>query len=271
MKTLQGLQLIITRPQAQAERWQHQLSALGARTFLLPVLDIVPVDDERDIQAVQAIAAQLHRFQKIIFVSQNAVRYAQQFFQLGKAQYLANNCEILAIGKTTAQAAKVFGRPVTAAGEAMNSETLLQLPALQAENVRRQSILICRGVGGRTTLGDALRERGAIVRYCELYYRRPNRDAYMHLDRLLKTDINTELTCGLTSHSGESLTMLAECIGHAGPKTAPLFSWPLLVPGQRVANIAKTLGFTDIICALNASDEIMTQTLEDWWRQRGTA
>jgi uroporphyrinogen-III synthase len=62
---------------------------------------------------------------------------------------------------------------------------------------------------------------------------------------------------------------LNDLITQAGDSAQVIKRWPLLVPGARVEAIAQKLGFNQVICAVNASDEIMTQTAIEWWEQRG--
>lgn len=266
MQALAGLKIVITRPEAQARRWQAQLQSLGGETFLLPVMQIDPLANTEQ-QAVKQIASHLTDFDKIIFVSQNAVAHARKYFHA-----LPPCLTAFAIGKTTAGAVRDWGVAVTAADEAMNSETLLALESLQAAKVRGENILICRGVGGRAALGDTLRQRGARVEYCELYHRRIHPQAQDHLAKLLSSSNGDEKQTLISVHSGESAEMLAqvleqEALRPTEDKAKAIKQWPILVPGSRVEDIVRQLGFGRIICAVNASDEIMTQTLVQWWNE----
>ncbi len=264
MKALTGLDIIITRPQAQARRWQHQLQSLGANTQLIPVMQIVPVQSANEQEAIRNTAAHLPHYQKIIFISQNAVSAAQSFFST-----LPANADIFAIGSSTAASLAEWGVQAQAAQQAMNSETLLALAALQKNGVQGQRVLICRGVGGRTVLGDTLRERGARVDYCELYHRQRDPNAAASLANLVRCTSNQQMVEVVSIHSGESLSFLLETMSDIGEAALPLYTAPLLVPGERVADIARKNGFNNIICSVNASDETMTQTLVHWWHENG--
>jgi len=266
VKTLDGLDVIITRPERQARRWQQQLHNLGAATQLIPVMEIVPIVSDAEHEALQTVAANLHQYQSIIFVSQNAVSEARQAFKS-----LPTTAQLFAIGSTTADAVRAWGEQVHAADQAMNSETLLQQQALQAEHIQESHILICRGVGGRTTLGDTLKSRGAKVEYCELYRRQSHPLAAKNLRNLLADTGNQRKLKVLSSHSGESISYLVSTMETIGAEARSLMAWPILVPGQRVAELAKQQGFKHIIPALNASDDTMTQSLLAWWNTRGEA
>lgn len=267
MADLSKLQLVITRPLAQAEKWQRELQSQGAQTYLLPVLDIVPVSDPPETEAVKASILQLADYQKVIFVSQNAVQHAMEWIDRYWPQ-LPVGVQYFAVGSSTAALAGEWGLQVQAADQAMNSEALLELPALQT--VKDEKVLICRGLGGRTHLGEQLRQRGAQVDYCELYHRRMPEEAVQNaqgLLRLWKQAGMNERKKVLSTHSGESLQNLSQIIDAiVEPELKhTLLSKEilLLVPGARIAELAAQLGFRRILVAENATDEAMTQALHD--------
>jgi uroporphyrinogen-III synthase len=261
MAAMKDLEIVITRPRAQARKWQETLQAMGASTHLLPVLDIAPVADASQIEAVKTRILALADYHKVIFVSQNAVRHAMDWIDRYWPQ-LPVGTQYFAVGAATGAAARQWGLQVSIADEAMNSEALLALPELQP--VRNEKILICRGVGGRTHLGDKLRERGAHVDYCELYERRLPASAGNDLARLapqLKQVRAAGRHIVFAVHSGESLQNFIQVMDEQG--STEWQSAVLLVPGARVAGLAGSLGFRHILVAANATDEAMTQALVD--------
>ena len=66
------MQLIVTRPLAQAEPWVARLQALGCSAQALPLIGIAPL---RDLAPVQAAWQQLPRQALVMFVSANAVEH----------------------------------------------------------------------------------------------------------------------------------------------------------------------------------------------------
>ena len=70
------MQLIVTRPVAQALRWVEQLRALGLEAQALPLIDIAPASD---VAPVVAAWQRLPDWRFIMFVSANAVLH---FFAL---------------------------------------------------------------------------------------------------------------------------------------------------------------------------------------------
>jgi uroporphyrinogen-III synthase len=259
MKTLQGLAIVITRPRAQALKWQKALQAKGVSTHLLPVLEIAPVSDPAAVESVKTRVLALSDYNKVVFVSQNAVQHAMDWIDRYWPQ-LPVGIRYFAVGGATATAAREWGLEITAAEEAMNSEALLALSELQS--VENEKILICRGLGGRTHLGEELRQRGAQVDYCELYERRLPAGAEAGLARLLP-ELTRAREAGkriiVAVHSGESLQNLSRVLQRQG--SAELKSTVLLVPGARVAELASSLGFRHILVAENATDEAMTRAL----------
>ena len=143
----------------------------------------------------------------------------------------------------------------------MNSEALLKLAAMQ--DIDGQKILIFRGRGGRTHLGDQLRERGAWVEYCDLYQRNPPSP---QVQALPPTFYKTVRLIPITTvHSGETLINLVKVV--LPSQLAWLQKQPLLTPGERVASIAAGKGFAEVLIARNATHKGMIEALYEW-RQR---
>jgi uroporphyrinogen-III synthase len=191
------------------------------------------------------------QFDKVIFVSQNAVQHGFNWLHDYWPQ-LPIGINYFAVGDKTAQALSQEGvSSQVAAGQ--TSEALLALPALT--DVWGQKILICRGRGGLPKLGETLHQRGALVRYLELYERLMPADAEQQLKQTLPSLTARDL---LVAFSGETLHNLVTLF-HTCP--AALWRNPLLVPGKRVEELAYALGFSQVICAANASEQAMLDSL----------
>ena len=233
-----------TRPSHQNTLWQQQLSTLG-ETVALPLLEIVPISSDEAQQAVKSLVLDLDQFEHVLFVSQNAVAHAFDWFERYWPQMPAG-IRLYAVGSKTAEAVRSYDAEVIECGEAMNSEALLALPSLQ--QVTHQKVLICRGQGGRPTLAEVLEQRGAHVSYCELYQRAlPNEAANQ---------------CATLPHdrrhiiplfSGETLQNLILAL----PSTMNKHETTLIVPAQRVATMAHEAGFNNVTVAKNASQDAM--------------
>lgn len=260
MGLLSGLHIIVTRPPAQALPWAEQLRGLGARVDCIPLLEIRPLLDPVQQQAIKSRVLDLDRYQKVIFVSQNAVEYGGDWIDTYWPQ-LPTGVDFFAVGETTARQLLARDYPVTDLARsqvgAMTSEVLLQAPGLQ--HVDGERILIMRGQGGRPQMGDVLATRGAQVDYCELYQRCLPETSATKFARLLETAGNYPPLI-ITVHSGEALENLKIVLGD---RQSVLHQCYLLVPSERVLQLARGAGFARVATAQNATDTCMLQGLMD--------
>lgn len=270
--SLSGLRILVTRPSQQAQKWQVLLTGAGAAALVAPLLQIVPfiVDGSTNCSADSAAIAQikqrilnLDEYQHIIFVSQNAVAYGWPWIDQYWPQ-LPYAPRYYAVGSATAKALLEYDVPVVDMIEdvtagAMNTEALLALPGLQ--QLENSKVLIFRGAGGRPLLAEVLQQRGAQVDYCELYQRCfPDMADAILLDNQWGRQRDV-----VAVHSGESLENWLQVV-----QRNQQLDWlrlPLLVPSERVARRARQANCTEVIVAVNASDEEMLKRLQSWYRQ----
>ncbi len=241
-----------TRPEQQNAAWMELLRAQGFQVAEAPLLAIEPVSDPQMVQSVRELILNLDQFQKVIFVSQNAVETAFNWLEDYWPQ-LPVGIEWLAVGKATAAKVAARGLSVKAAENAMDSDELLALPSMQS--VWGQKILICRGVGGLPRMGEVLHQRGAMVRFCELYERR--------LPETATQDVQLALSGGqarslVPLFSGQTLQNFAQVLDKLRISASQL---PLVVPGRRVGDLAQAQGFSDVTIAANASEAFMLEAL----------
>tara|TARA_B100000446_G_scaffold76530_1_gene72522 strand:- start:6715 stop:7527 length:813 start_codon:yes stop_codon:yes gene_type:complete len=262
-----------TRPDAQAEKWRQALQAAGAEVLRLPLMVIEPVTEAAAEQAIKDRILSLADYQHAIFVSQNAAFFGLQWLDQYWPQ-LPYRTRFYAVGSATAARLTDYGCQVIEPGNTMNSEALLALPSLQS--LTHEKIMIFRGCGGRPLLADQLRERGAQVDYCELYHRVfPRAEALERLMSPSTVDLSHSEGKVIALHSGEALqnwNQLLQDFVQAQEMNNNQQQLPynlehlrgisLVVPGQRVAQLAQGLGFTRILIAENASDQAMLQALQ---------
>ena len=265
MGDLVGLHIVITRPAMQAAPWAERLRKLGAQTTLASLLEIRPVLDSAQIQAVKNCILDLDLFRKAIFVSQNAVELGFQWIDNYWPQ-LPVGMDFFAVGETTAKQLQARGARVTDLAHsqtgAMTSESLLESPALQS--VAGEKVVIFRGVGGRPHIGEVLAERGAQVRYCELYERVLPVESKPMFSQLL---LNNSKKIVMVLHSGEALENLQTIIRELSLGASALKNICLLVPSQRILDLAKTAGFIHVAAAQNATEASMLQGLIELKRE----
>jgi uroporphyrinogen-III synthase len=253
-QSLQGVRVLVTRASHQADNLCRLIEERGGVALRFPVLRIVPSGGRHTLADM---GRRLADYGLAIFVSTNAVR-------MGVEGVLADGrwpstVRIAAVGARTASALEEAGLPAhIAPRDQFTSEALLDLkPMREVEGLR---ILIVRGEGGRETLANTLRERGARVDYLEVYRRvQPDADTRPVIDAWVRGEIDA-----VTISSNQSLQNLYDMLGEVG--------WPylrrsvLVVGSQRTAELAASLGITAApVIADNASDEAIVAALEAWW------
>ena len=215
-RPLDGIGVLVTRPEDQAGELADAIERRGGGVRLLPVLAIVP----RDRSAVASDAAGLPAADVTIYISRNAVAHGIEFA----------HGDIAAIGSGTARAIEAAGRRVAIEPTAgFDSDALLAHPAFA--DVRGKTVRIVRGSDGRKRLAEALRERGARVDYLAAYERRlPVYDDDV-LGRLehewLAGDIDAVVVMSV-----QSLDNLLRLLPERCRETLP--STPLVTPAARV-------------------------------------
>ena len=163
------MQLIVTRPAAQAAAWVQALQALGQDAVALPLLDIAPV---ADVSPVHAAWHALPGASLVMFVSANAVVHFFARAPAGAAWPAGPRAGCT--GPGTAAALRAAGVPAVAVvepppGASLDSESLWAL--LAHEDWAGRRVLVVRGEDGRDWLADTLRARGATVDFVAAYRR----------------------------------------------------------------------------------------------------
>ena len=246
--------ILITRPENQGESLSAEINKYGGIAIHYPVLEIVPLslsDTELRQQAKQLIL-DLDLYHHVIFISTNAVAFGVDWIDDYWPQ-LPVGIQWHAIGGATAKSMIDRGLDSVIPTVAMNSEALLQL--LDLQRMAEKKVLIVRGVGGREYLAEQLKQYGARVDYLECYQRRIPDKPSGELAKIIK-EHNIEAIC---INSGESLENLCELASSDAIKQLTL-----IVPGERVANLAKEKGFTQLEIAENASDAAVLASLKQW-------
>ena len=247
--SLQGLSVLVTRPEHQAGPLCQWIEAHGGVAIRCPALTI---GEPRDWAPALAIFDRLMDYDLAIFTSANAVDRALPLIQ--EHGGIPARLEIAAIGKATALALARLGLDHCLQPQLdFTSEGLLALPRCQ--NVAGQFIVIVRGEGGRTLLADTLAERGARVEHAEVYRReRPAADVGMLLDRWAHGEIGAVVVT-----STESLLNLFDMLGGAGQDY--LRDTPLIVISARTRQTAAEYGCRRLLVAKEASDDAIAAVL----------
>ncbi|CBL43684.1 Uroporphyrinogen-III synthase [gamma proteobacterium HdN1] len=247
---LNGLQVLVTRPQPHGERLAARVQAAGGEAFVYPVIDIVP----RELTPTeQNCIAELDRYSGVISVSVAASELGVEACEARWPQWPLDQTWYT-VGPASGKPLEGRGLNLHIAVAGSSSETLLALPEFQADHVAGQRFLILRGKGGRELLANTLRERGAQVDFVELYTRPPAANDPACLQRFLTS--SAPRVALITN--GESLQQL---LLQAGEGRERLLQCPVIVVSGRLADYAMQQGFTEVHTASGAHDDALLASL----------
>ena len=236
---LQGVRVLVTRPEPAAARLADAFAAEGAVVHRVPALAIAPVEGTN---SAERLGDRLADVSVIVFTSVNAV---EGFFGLvpGAAPERFP-AAVLAVGRATAEAlrARGVGGVRTPRGR-FDSEGLLSCAQLEARQVIGRLVAVVKGEGGRELLGKELVRRGAEVVEANVYRRRaPERLAETLEAVRASVDV-------VTVTSAEALENLA---GAASWTTSWLSERMLVTVSERVAGIARARNLSRVTVAAGA-------------------
>ena len=252
MSNLAGLGVLVTRPETQAASLARRLTELRANVYLLPAMELRP---RADRAAQRAALGPIDRFQWIIFISSNAVRFGVQLLDGRRDLRLA------AVGPATARALNHAGFRVSLVpASGFNSESLLAAPELA--HVAGQRILIVRGDSGRELLADVLSARGASISYAQMYERHCSRPIVGAVDAVEALWEKGAIDV-VTATSPELLKCLVEILTPKG--RALLTNTTVLAGSERIASAARQIGLTGpLITAAAPDDDSLLKALAQW-------
>jgi len=252
MAGLHGVGVLVTRPEQQATPLCRLLEAEGAVTLRLPAIEVKGIADRR---SPRAGLGKLERFDLIVFVSANAVRFGAALLDQRRDLSLA------AIGPATARALNQAGyRVAIVPATGYDTESLLADPRLT--NLTGKRVLLIKGREGRELLGAELVRRGASVETVDVYERSPAVTKPADLQRAAE-----ELRCGriqvVTATSleiGESIFALAP----APMRDLLRESYWLMASERIVAGLAHWDLRRAAILAASAEDHDLVAALLRW-------
>ncbi|MDA0795369.1 MAG: uroporphyrinogen-III synthase [Proteobacteria bacterium] len=240
--------VLVVRPLRRQDDFLLLLEKCSASVIHTPIMTIEPM---LDCQQVKQQILAFDQFDIAIFVSVNAaeigITWLDQYWPM-----LPTGMEYFALGGQTARVVGHYTQAVNYPTNQITSEGLLALSQLQ--NLDNKSVIIFRGGPGRETLKQALNSRGARVEYCDLY-RRVVDQRQVEVTRQQLTEVDC-----LVVHSAELLEAIGPISGFSGAQKVR--DLPLVVPSDRVAGIAKSLGYNSITVADSAMPESMYGALQ---------
>ncbi len=236
-KPLLDKTILITRPKGRETNLRQLIETAGGHVIHYPAITICKLSEEK-IKKLQELYAQLEKYSMAIFISPTAVEKSHLYFP----SFPKNIC-IVSMGSKTTKALEKVGISVTIESPEHNTETLLNTEAFAREKIKHHNVLIFRGTGGRSLLGDSLLERGAAMQYVETYSRELPTNKALTAQQLLSLD-------AITISSNEGLTNLVTLIGDE----KLIINTPLIVPSTRAKKLAENVGFKFIFIAADATD-----------------
>jgi uroporphyrinogen-III synthase len=248
-QSLNGLQVLVTRPEHQAENLSRLIEQHGGIPIRFPTLQIIGVDDRS--KATNVITS-LSNYQWLIFTSVNAVNFALKAIGGKISQFGA--LQIAAIGQATALALASAGINVSLLPKrGFDSESLLATPSMQ--EVNDKAVMIVRGQGGREELASVLRSRGANVEYWEVYKRTlPDYDKSFVARVFEQASLDVVIIT-----SCEALQNLAMLVGSEYKQRLALVK--LVVISDRIGKLAAEMGFKRITVTEGPSDQAIIDAL----------
>ncbi len=151
------MHILVTRPETEAPRTTRKLEAMGYRVSVAPLLEIVTLTPSLDVTGLQAL----------VLTSRNAVHALAAHPQKGELAVLP----VLAVGKSTAVAARDAGFTVTLEGDAGGAE-LADLIARRLDP-NSGTLLHISGEAIAFELDQALTPLGFTLRRTIVYRSRP--------------------------------------------------------------------------------------------------
>ncbi|GDX55553.1 hypothetical protein LBMAG29_08630 [Methylophilaceae bacterium] len=165
-KELHQTGVVITRPSHQTSEIKSLVNEHQGHPIEFPLLEI---QSKSQNETFQHTVLKLEDYDWAIFISSNAVQFGMPAVKHA-FHTLPESIKFAAIGPSTQKALKLFDvHDVLIPEENFDSEGLLATSEMN--DIQNKKIVIFRGEGGRETLAETLRARGAEVTYAECYVR----------------------------------------------------------------------------------------------------
>lgn len=252
-ESLKGLRVLVTRPRPEGERLTEKIQLAGGQVTYFPTVVVRSC-------GLTEFTPPLTSFDWLIFTSLQAVYHSLPLL----GTHWPATLKVAAMGQGTAdclQANTTLPPPFYPETD-WGSEGLLKTEPFQ--RVEGKKIALIQGARARPWLAHELKSRKALVTAFIVYERMlPEVDA----ERLIQ-QLNHQQIDMITVTSNDILQNLITLVG---AKAAPrLFSLPLIVVSQRIAESARKVGFNSIFLVQNASHDAMMagikQAKDELWQ-----
>ena len=246
MRTLNGLRVLNTRPQNQAQALSKSIADAGGIAIECPTLEIKATSNAW-IRTLPLI----NEANQAVFVSANAVHYC--FTQLKSNNiHWPTQIKVIAIGQGTAKALHELNIHVHDIPEVPDSENLLNLNSLQ--QLKNQTVLLFKGKGGRELIEEGLLQRGAKTIILNVYKRVLPQIRHQFVNSLWRDDL-VDIILLTSEQSIRNLFKIFSKEAHYW-----LQEKPCLVISERLGKSASLLGMKKII--ISHPDRMMNALLD---------
>jgi uroporphyrinogen-III synthase len=230
--SMPGWYVISLRPAGGHDGLRRAAARMGGGLLALSPWRIEP---RTDPAARAALRAALDA-SRVVFTSPAAVRAAAALQALD-----VSDARMLAVGAGTAAALRRAGVREVRAPERMDSEGLLDLPALRA--VEGEAIGLVTAPGGRDLIASMLRERGAEIRRAEVYARVDQEASPAAVARLRALRAPAVVAVS----SGAALARILDALPADAARKLRTFS--AVAASPRLGEQARALGFVRVAAA----------------------
>jgi uroporphyrinogen-III synthase len=230
--------ILITRPVSQTKNLELLLNNRNIDYALFPAFEIIKIQTRAPVE----------KYDIIIFISVNAVSYAEEHFD----ELFSDSSKVFAVGPATAMqllkkniAVDCFPKKNASSNELLKIKECAELS--------NRKILIIRGKGGSETLKNYLSASNQ-VDYLEVYERLPCKLSKIHKESLMSFLNQPDGVSMATSN--DSLFNIIQLVSSASPNYLEILkSRRMIVFSERIKSAAKNLGFKKIEVTQNPSDE----------------
>jgi len=223
-RPLSGKRILVTRARHQASALSRLLAERGAEPVELPVIDIQPLTDSKELD--RAIS-NLKRYHWVIFTSVNGVAaFWQRLNNLKLDSRALSGRQIGAIGPATAEALASRGVTPDYVPETYTTEGILA--GLRQRDIARQRFLLPRADKADKALVQGISNLGAEVHEVTAYHTLPASESIAEarrrlvsgeIDAITFTSSSTVINL-VAAFQGESRQINQAKIACIGPKTA---------------------------------------------------
>ncbi len=248
---LDGVKIVVTRPEVAAESLIATLTQLGANVVSLPLFAIEPLlNSKKLVQTAQALS----RSDLVICISRNAADIILPYID----DPIAINW--VTIGPVTAKYLLQYGASnvICSLQLPFDSDSLLLELQLKIKTLKNKCIIILTGADGNKRLAETLQDLGSQVIIVSLYKRTVPNISVKQLQTVLNTGSAIDIMIVTCVTSLVNLQALAESIG-INP-----FGIPLLVVSYRIYLYAIERGFINVHVAKGMSSAEIVTALLSW-------